>query len=154
MTMVQYQQVLESNLKQALSGKYFSGYTAHEKDLYLALQISDSVVDQAPLLKDILLLLSWSAPASMGLSLMADLLDVTEVDLFEPLALGVGLKLLTAGDNNTRHNIHRLLRQIQRDTYSPNENTRWCNLVCDQMITWFKNRKDDSEKIIQTPCVH
>ncbi|MCJ8270139.1 MAG: tetratricopeptide repeat protein, partial [Psychrosphaera sp.] len=143
MSMARYVQLLESNLKTAMSGKYFSGYTDHEKDLYLTLNITDSEVSQAPLLKEILLLLSWSAPASLGLSLMAELLGVEEVELFEPLELGVGLKLLTSDDNNERYSIHRLLRQIQRDTLPVSERGNWAKIICERMISWFKDRKED-----------
>ncbi|NQZ07776.1 MAG: tetratricopeptide repeat protein [Algicola sp.] len=143
MSMARYVQLLESNLKLAMSGKYFAGFTKHEKDLYLTLNITDSEVSQAPLLKEILLLLSWSAPASMGLSLMTELLGVEEVELFEPLELGVGLKLLTADDNNERYSVHRLLRQIQRDTLPVDEKGDWAETICERMIRWFKDRKDD-----------
>jgi tetratricopeptide (TPR) repeat protein len=143
MSMARYVQLLESNLKLAMSGKYFAGFTKHEKDLYLTLNITDSEVSQAPLLKEILLLLSWSAPASMGLSLMAELLGVKDVELFEPLELGVGLKLLTADDNNERYSVHRLLRQIQRDTLPVSERSDWAETVCERMIGWFKDRKDE-----------
>jgi hypothetical protein len=79
----------------------------------------------------------------MGLSLMAELLRVQEVELFEPLELGVGLKLLTADDNNERYRIHRLLRQIQRDTLPVSERGDWAETICERMVGWFKDRKEE-----------
>ncbi|MFT4927902.1 MAG: hypothetical protein ACI8WB_004016 [Phenylobacterium sp.] len=144
---VQYQQLLADNLKLALAGKHYAGFTNHERDLYLTLQITDSQVSQAPLLKDILQLLSWSAPANMGLSLLAALLEVAESELFEPLAFGVELKLLTKSDDHQRYGIHRLLRQIQRDTLPLDGLVEWGELICQRMVDWFAQRRTEFNEL-------
>jgi len=88
------------------------------------------------------LLLSWSATASMGTSLIAALLDVSEDDLIEPLALGVELRLLSSTDND-RYAIHRLLKEIQRELHPIENKEDWAQTTCQRMISWFKERKNE-----------
>jgi hypothetical protein len=90
----EYLELLQHNLKQALPHR-LSSLTRHEADLYSTLQISEEVFADEPRLRDILDVLAWSAPAPMGLDLMATLLGTEDrTDLTGALGLGAALRIL------------------------------------------------------------
>lgn len=137
-----YKSLLDTNLEKALPTNTHASFTDHQAGLFNTLSITENEIAQSPLIKDILLLLSWSATASMGTSLMATLLAVSEEDLIEPLALGVELRLLSSTDND-RYAIHRLLKEIQRELHPIEKMEGWAQTTCQRMISWFKERKDE-----------
>ncbi|NQZ12566.1 MAG: tetratricopeptide repeat protein, partial [Algicola sp.] len=138
-----YQQMLADNLKKATNSQEIDSFTGHAQDLFLTLQITESEISRNPQLRQILQLLSWSASSSMGLSLMAELLQISELDLLDALSLGVELHLLTASDDGQRYSIHRLLQQIQRTLSPLEEHAELGQLICDRMIDWFKKLRQD-----------
>lgn len=138
----QYKKLLDINLKNALPTNTNASFTSHQKGLFNTLSITEHEIAESPLIKDILLLLSWSATASMGTSLMAALLNVSEEDLIEPLALGIELRLLSSTDNE-RFAIHRLLKEIQRELHPIENMEDWAQIICQRMISWFEKRKDE-----------
>jgi len=71
-----------------MKGELLSSFTKHEENLFLTLQVSKPVLEQAPLLIDILDLLAWSGNSFMGISLMAAILNKKEPELYNPLNLG------------------------------------------------------------------
>ena len=138
----QYQTLLENSLRNTLNHQHLASFTKNQKGLLATLTLTEQEIEQAPLIKDILRLLSWSSSASMGTSLMAALLDVDEVELIEPLALGVELRLLASTDDN-RFNIHRLLKEIQKELNPISSNEQWHQQICKIIVTWFSDKKDD-----------
>ena len=60
----EYAELLKHNLKLAMPSRLAS-LTAHQADLYSTLQISDSVFEEEPRLRDVVDLLTWSAPSPM-----------------------------------------------------------------------------------------
>lgn len=138
----QYKKLLDINLKNALPTNTNASFTDHQKGLFNTLSITEHETAESPLIKDILLLLSWSATAPMGTSLMATLLDVSEDKLIEPLALGVELRLLSSTDNE-RFAIHRLLKEIQRELHPIDNIKDWAQIICQRMISWFEKHKDE-----------
>ncbi|MBU1294974.1 MAG: tetratricopeptide repeat protein [Gammaproteobacteria bacterium] len=141
-TLAKYKTLLHSSLDKALTAKDHASFTNHKKGLFGTLTLTEQEIEQSPLIEKVLRLLSWSATASMSTSLMASLLDVSEDDLIEPLALGVELKLLSTTDH-TRYAIHRLLKEIQRELHPLDNMQAWGQTVCLLMIGWFETRKDE-----------
>ncbi|HEX7635986.1 MAG TPA: metallophosphoesterase, partial [Noviherbaspirillum sp.] len=64
-----YLELLQQNIRRALPPRLAS-LTGHTGDLYSALQISQQVFAEEPRLRDILDVLTWSAPAPMSLDLL------------------------------------------------------------------------------------
>jgi tetratricopeptide (TPR) repeat protein len=141
-TFANYKTLLHSSLDKALTAKHHASFTNHQKGLFGTLTLTEQEIEQSPLIEEVLRLLSWSATASMSTSLMASVLDVSEDDLIEPLALGVELKLLSTTDH-TRYTIHRLLKEIQRELHPLDNMQAWGQTACQRMIGWFETRKDE-----------
>ncbi len=139
---LKYNTLLDTNLKTALPEKHLASFTGHQVGLFRTLAITEHEITQSPLIEDILRLLSWSATASMGASLMAALLDVSEEELIEPLALGVELRLFSTTGND-RYSIHRLLKEVQCELHPLAPMAEWGQSVCQRMIIWFEERKDE-----------
>jgi tetratricopeptide (TPR) repeat protein len=141
-TFANYRTLLHSSLDTALNTKHHDSFTNHQKGLFGTLTLTEREIEQSPLIEEVLRLLSWSATASMSTSLMASLLDVSEDDLIEPLALGVELRLLSIIDH-TRYSVHRLLKEIQRKLHPLDNMQAWGQTVCQRIIDWFETRKDE-----------
>ncbi|MDQ1354848.1 MAG: hypothetical protein QG657_5157 [Acidobacteriota bacterium] len=141
-TFQNYRDFLAENLKEAMKGELFSGFTRHEKDLFLTLQVSKAVLAQAPLLNDILDILAWSGSAFMGISLLAALLGKTEAELFTPLQLGVTLHVLQQTPDGKRYDIHRLVRRVRQEQYPLTQHEQWIKDTCQRMGDWFEERRE------------
>ncbi len=132
----QYQLALERDLKAALPARYLASATRHEADLFATLKINEEVFRDQPLLRSVLDLLTFSGPASMGLSLLAHLLGTGSADLFDPLHLGVELRLLEqvhdGGERvgKARYRIHRLVQEVRRQEQSLDGRAEWVDTVC------------------------
>jgi tetratricopeptide (TPR) repeat protein/predicted MPP superfamily phosphohydrolase len=148
-TFSRYYAVLEKNIKNALAGNMMASFTRHEQDLYRTLQVSESVFEKSPLLRNVLNLLAWSGTGFMGLSLMTSALKKSEEDLLEPVNLGVALRLLNkAKDSEERYEIHRLLRHVWQEQEPLTEAKReWVNDICAGVGAWFKKYREDFSKL-------
>jgi tetratricopeptide (TPR) repeat protein len=138
-----YLAILKDSPSSALAGKMFKGYTAHESDLYRTLKVSESIFEHAPLLKEILDVLTWSGSSFMGLSLLSAILDVPESKLYMPLSSGTTLRILRKGEAQNRYEIHRLLRTVRQEEFSLMNNLEWAEAVCTRIGTWFETRRED-----------
>jgi len=139
----EYQTLLEANLKEALSGHMLSSCTRHECDLFATLKISEPVLKEAPLLKEIIDILAWSGSAFMGVSLLAALLDKKEVELITPLNLGATLKILQKSENGKRYDLHRLVRKVHQEQNPIDKMSEWVDRVCGRLGKWFEDRGEE-----------
>lgn len=142
---VQYQELLNQSLKEALPGKFLKGgFTKHETDIYKTLKINEKLLIDDPMLIDILDLLTWSGSSPMGLSLMCALLDINNaVELTNALSLGTVLRLLIKTPNEERYSVHRLVHEVRREDIPLEERVKWVNNVCNRIGDWFQARKDN-----------
>jgi hypothetical protein len=108
-----YRDLLRANLKQALPTR-LSSLTKHDADLFKTLSISESDINDEPLLGKVLDLLTWSGSSSMSLTLMAHLIDVQPTELYGALGLGEALRLLQKTLEGERYSIHRLVQEVCR----------------------------------------
>ncbi len=139
----QYRQMLESNLRAALRPELLSSFTRHEQDLFATLKIQAEALEEEPLLLEILDLLTWSGAVSMGLSLMSTALEVPEVDLLGPLALGAKLRLLEREAEKDRYGIHRLVSRVRRENSPFTLRKHWAELICRRLGDWFESRRQN-----------
>jgi tetratricopeptide (TPR) repeat protein len=142
----QYALTLDRDLKAALPARYLASATRHEVDLFATLKINEEVFSAAPVLRDVLDLLTFSAPASMGLSLLAHVLGVAPVDLLDPLHLGIDLRLLEQeydsdeAPGKARYRIHRLVREVRCQEQPLGGRSEWVGVVCQRLGDWFDVR--------------
>ena len=141
LTFERYHELLVNNLKIATSGKNFFSFTGHEQDLFRTLQISETVLEQEPLLKDILLLLSWSASSFMSISLISAILNEEEPMLYGPVALGIDLRILNKAEKSDSYDIHRLIRHVQQEQFPLTEREAWVEQICHRLGNWFQDRR-------------
>ncbi|HLP59051.1 MAG TPA: tetratricopeptide repeat protein, partial [Candidatus Deferrimicrobium sp.] len=136
-----YKKLLDENLPTALNGKHYSGLTKHETDIFKTLQISQSILNEAPILENIINLLSWSGNAFMGISLMAAILDKKETELLDPLEMGVSLHILHKEQDKERYDIHRLVRRVRQEQIPLSDKSEWVKNVCQRLGDWFEERR-------------
>ncbi len=138
----EYLRILDSSLGAALPRKLAS-FTGHEADLFATLKVQEAVLAGEPHLREILDLLTWSAPVNMGLSLMSASLATEETALLGPLALGRKLRLLNADSEGRRFGIHRLVRQVRQQDVPLAEHRDRVEAWCRRLGDWFALRRQD-----------
>jgi tetratricopeptide (TPR) repeat protein len=140
----QYRDLLQQNLKTALTGKFLDSFTKHEKDIYSTLKINEEVFEDEPRLRDILDLLAWSGSAPMGISLMSQLFKVSDqTELISALSLGKALKVLQKSPDIESYAIHRLVREVRQEEIPLQERENWVNETCRLLGDWFQERRND-----------
>lgn len=140
---LKYYFILNQSFTTALPGEFHSSFTSHEPDLKRTLKISESVLEQAPPLKEILDVLTWSGSSFMGLFLLSTILNVPESDLIHPLNLGTMLRIIRKDEAHERYEIHRLLRKVRQEEFVLEQNTTWTETVIDRIGSWFEERRED-----------
>jgi len=142
-TFQNYKAVLDDSFEKALAGDLLSSFTGHEQNLFVTLQVSQPVLNQAPLLQDILDLLAWSGSAFMGISLMAAILDKKGPELVHPLSLGTSLRLLHKAPGGDRYDIHRLVRKVRQGQFPITDKAQWVMEVCQRLGHWFEEKRKE-----------
>jgi tetratricopeptide (TPR) repeat protein len=142
-TFQSYMGFLTENLHEAMKGYMLSGFTKHEENLFLILQVSKPVLAQVPLLNDILDILAWSGSAFMGVSLLAALLGKTEAELSTPLQIGESLHLLQKTQGGERYDIHHLVRRVLQEQYPIAHREQWIKDTCQRLGDWFEVRRKE-----------
>jgi tetratricopeptide (TPR) repeat protein len=144
----QYLELLQQNVKAALSGKFLGSFTKHEKDIYSTLKINEGIFQDEPLLRDILNLLTWSGSAPMSLSLMCALLDIpSPTELTGALSLGTALRLLQKTPAAERYAIHRLVREVRREDVPLTGQESWIAIICERMAKWFEDKRAEFNQL-------
>ncbi len=143
----EYFDMLRDNQRAALDGKLLSSFTKHERDLYSTLRISEPVLEELPLLREIVDLFAWSGSAFMSLSLMGAILGRQEGELRTALRLGEALRLLNREEGGARYDMHRLVCQVRREEVclTPELVVARCRKLGD----WFEERRDDFTKLAE-----
>jgi tetratricopeptide (TPR) repeat protein len=144
-TFQNYLTILRENFDKAMAGDQLFSFTGHKKNLYATLRISQQVLDRAPLLEEILNLLTWSGSSSMGISLIATILDKPEADLYHALGLGTSLRVLHKPSEEDRYAIHRLVCQVRQKQFpiTDNKNIQWIKDKCQRLGDWFEERRTE-----------
>lgn len=141
-----YRDLLRENLRQALP-KQLSSLTKHDADLFKTLSISEKEIGEEPLLAEALDLLTWSGTSTMGLPLMAHLLNVKPVELHNALGLGVALRLLQQEKDSERYAIHRLVQEVRRQDKPLDQHNDWVSAIAQRMGDWFETIRDDFREL-------
>jgi len=138
-----YLLLLQRNLKDALPQR-FSSMTKHEADIYSTLRITEEVFVEEPRLREILDVLTWSAPAPMGLDLLTSLLGAGDrTELMGALGLGKALRILQQTPGTDSYAVHRLVRQVRREETPLADQSVWAAGLCVQIANWFESLRQD-----------
>jgi tetratricopeptide (TPR) repeat protein/predicted MPP superfamily phosphohydrolase len=138
-----YVALLQRNLKKALPAR-LSSLTGHAADLYSTLQISEGVFTEEPRLRDILDVLTWSAPSPMGLDLLSSLVGAKEhAELIGALGLGVALRIVHQTPESNRYAIHRLVQHVRREEMPLADRAAWAAELCERSADWFGASRED-----------
>lgn len=127
--------------------RYTQSFTRHEAGLRATLQISQSIFDATPRLRDVVDLLAWSASAAMGTELMRAALGVEDLELEEALSEGATLRIFrkdaaTAG-SGPRYQMHRLVREARRLEVPFEQNDAIWRNVARRIGDWFQQHRQD-----------
>ena len=143
-----YLSLLKQNPREAFKEKFLAGsFTNHDKDVYRTLKVSENILSDEPLLRDVLDLLTWSGTSPMGIGLMSRLLGKNEVELLEALSLGDSLRLLQKSPERNAYAIHRLVAEVRKEDIPLTESTGWINNICQLLGDWFQDIRDDFTKL-------
>ncbi len=141
-----YRDLLTADPIKILRNPYLASFTKHDADLFKTLKIEEEIFSEEPLLKEVLDLLTWSSPASMGLSLLSALVDQQETEILGALSLGVQLKLLQKSGTD-RYALHRLVREVRRCEQPLAGRENWINNICGRLGKWFEEIREDFLKL-------
>ncbi|MCI0537770.1 MAG: metallophosphoesterase, partial [Verrucomicrobiales bacterium] len=142
-----YLQLLQVNLRKALPHR-LSSLTRHEADLYSTLHISEELFAEEPRLREILDVLTWSAPAPMGHDLLAALLGTqSRAELTGALGLGTGLRILQHLPGTNSYAIHRLVREVRREEIPLAERGPKAAELCGRIGDWFDALREDFRQL-------
>ena len=145
-----YRVLLRESVQKALDGRFLDSFTDHDRDLFATLTIDEAVFEEEPLLKDVLNILTWSARATMGRSLLCALLgDTKEIDLVPALSLGVDLRLLKKHPQIERYELHPLVLEVRRKQSPLDGLTDWVDAVVTRLGDWFESRRREFNALPQ-----
>ncbi len=146
----QYRDLLQTSLAPALPDAMLRrSFTKHETDIFATLRVDDILLEDVPLLGEVLDVLTWSAAAPMGTSLLAELLGVDGPNaLIDALALGASLRILQPSPEPDRFAIHPLLREVRRRGTPLEERRAWVQAGCQSIGHWFEARRKGFANLI------
>ena len=142
-TFQQYYELLSKDLKNALP-KNVSSFTKHEADLYSTLRLSEDLLEEEELLRDVLDLLTWSGSAPMSGELVLHLIEFpNDGALLGALTLGAELRLLQLSKDGNSYSLHRLVGEVRRSETPLEQRIDWVETVCRRLGDWFQEKKED-----------
>jgi tetratricopeptide (TPR) repeat protein len=157
-SLTNYCALLQRNLREALSGRFLASFTNHQADLYSTLKIDEEIMEEEPLLRLVLDVLTWSGAAPMGISLLTALTGVKDsIELAGALSLGAALRLIqTAGTDRETYSIHRLVREVRREDVPLNQMETWARGLARSITEWFQARREGfvNRNEIEVESVH
>lgn len=135
---------LRDNPRKAFEGKFLEGsFTEHKIDVYRTLKVSESILNEEPLLRDVLDLLTWSGSSAMGVDLMCRLLDKKDYELEKALSLGETLRLLSKSLERNAYAFHRLVAEVRKEDIPLAKRVDWISNICQLLGDWFQDIRDD-----------
>lgn len=131
----------------ALPERYLSSFTGHDPDLFRTLKINEELFVEELLLTPILDLLTWSGPASMGIELMARLLEKSFPELRGALAFGVELRIIQKSPDVERYAIHRLVREVRKVETPLTGRIPWAENIANRLGDWFQELREEFKSL-------
>ncbi len=123
--------------------------TAHEANLANTLRITGPLLEEHPGLEQALDILAWSASASMGWSLLVQLVDPADPDVLrDGVDLAEALRVLRlergARDGaEPRFRMHRLVQEVRRRERPLLSSGELARKVLGRIAPWFEARRQD-----------
>lgn len=143
----QYHQYLDEVPLDRLEKEFPDGsFTKHDRSIIQTLRISEKIINEKPLMVEILKVLAWSGSSAMGISLLKALVenedDSTEAEKeFEfnnALAEAHKLRLLKKDKNEERYTIHRLIAKVTRYEIPLENQKEWILKIVRKLEHWFE----------------
>jgi tetratricopeptide (TPR) repeat protein len=131
--------------------KLFRGntFTKHDKSIIRTLKISEGFLGEIPYLEEVLDILAWSGRASMGYSILRELIG-TDDNLALKDALGVALELhfIKREEGTTeRYAIHRLLARVRQFEKPIEERKEWHEKIVKALEKWFREKDEEAKTL-------
>lgn len=146
-TFADYLAKLRDDPLKALPNKFLRSFTGHDPDLFRTLKINEELFEEEPLLTPILNLLTWSGAATMGIELMACLLDKTPAELRGALAFGVELRIIQKILDAERYAIHRLVREVRKVELPIAGKMIWAENIANRLGDWFHELRENFKNL-------
>ena len=124
-----------------------SSFTRHDADVYTTLKISEGLLEEEPLLGDILDVLTWSGSAPMDDGLLAHLLDAEPPAIQPALDLGTTLRLLSKTPEERSYSLFRLVRTVRREDIPIKERLDWFNTMRSRLADWFEAKRKNFKEL-------
>lgn len=141
-TFAKYHQFLDEVPLDQLEKEFPEGsFTGHDRSIIQTLRISEQVINEKPLMVEILKVLAWSGSSSMGISLLRALIETeSDFDFDNALADAHKLRLLKKDEDAERYAIHRLLAKVIRHEKPLENQKEWHEEIVSKLEHWFGNR--------------
>ncbi len=141
-----YRFLLDENINKLEAEFPDDSFTKHDKSIIRTLGISERLLEEKPLLKDILDILSWSGKSFMGYSLLHALVGINdEFTLLNTLSDAINLRLVKKDENSDRYSIHRLLARVRQTEKPLATRKEWHLNIVKRMEVWFRNKNEESK---------
>lgn len=127
------------NIELLNKSKLTESFTKHENNIANTLTISEKVINEVPLLKEILNLLSYGANEPIDKELITKLLGCEEIEIIEAIKIGIKLKYIK--ESSQGYTIHRLLREVWKIQEKPNE--EFTSNTAENLAKYIYKIKDD-----------
>ncbi len=120
--------------------------THHAPDLYAALRLDEVFFQESPLLKDVLDVLTWAGPTSMGEDILNDLLGQPDpVEFKDALSCAEQIRVLRSEPGlggTVRYRMHRLVQQVRQHDAPRPPQARMEDLLL-RICRWFETHRKD-----------
>jgi tetratricopeptide (TPR) repeat protein len=149
-TFAKYNQFLNDIPLDKLEKEFPEGsFTNHDRSIIRTLRISEKLINDKPLMVEILNVLAWSGNSSMGTSLLQALVTKDEFEFATALGDAINLRVLKKDEDAERYAIHRLLAKVIRRENPLEKNKEWHEKIMHKLEVWFDERKNQFEKLTE-----
>ena len=116
-----------------------SGATNHESNIRNTLSLSDELLEATDNIENIINLLAWGANEAIDQTLMAKMLNESEIELIEPIAIARKLKIIKKEEDG--YILHRLVRDVWKEQ-RPLDSI-FAETVAKQLAAYMKSIQDE-----------
>ena len=134
---------LKERPRRTLKGTALGSFTNHDPDVFATLRVSERVLDEDPLLRKAIDVLTWSGSADMGIGLLSSLVGCADGDLIPSLMTAVNVRLIRKHPRLDRYSLHRLLQLARRENAETPDFEIWQGEIAQRLGDWFEHRREN-----------
>ena len=138
-----YLSQLKERPRRTLKGSSLGSFTNHDPDVFATLRVSERVMDDDPLLRAAVDVLTWSGSSDMGIDLLSSLVNCDKTDLIHSLMTAVNVRLIRKHPRQHRYSLHRLLQLARRENGDIPDFENWQSQIAQRLGNWFEQRRED-----------